>query len=72
MPMSIVKNNTDNTTSKVIYRGCKPTSFCNSIQSNGTKCSDCKKDKCNDASGLSTSVATMVVTAAGVLIISRF
>lgn len=61
-----------NGTSQTTYRGCKARGFCQSMKQNNTKCSDCEKNKCNDATGVSSSIATMVVTAAGVLVFSRF
>lgn len=67
LPITIATN----TTSETVNRGCRSRSFCQQIQANGTKCSDCEKNKCNDATGLSTSVAAMIAASAGVLIISR-
>lgn len=62
-----------NSTSRTTYRGCVQRGFCQRPSNNSIiSCVDCDKDKCNDATGLSASIATMVTTVAGVLIVSRF
>nr|AAV84223.1 unknown [Culicoides sonorensis] len=66
-----VKNNATNSTTT--SRGCKPSGYC--AQQNplpNVTCTDCNKDKCNEAPGLKISVTTMLATVAGVILVSRF